>query len=194
MPQPPPAARRPARSLDGDGFAALFVENYPLAVRYAARFTHDRTRAENVAAEAFLRGWRNRHRLRAVDEARAWLLSITHNCAISQLRRDRREIVDSERVRARATLRADDPGPAVDAPARTALYRAVARLSPDHAGYWNCASSMAGRRRGSPRCWAATRGRCDRCNIAPCNGCARSFSPLIPEGGENPYGISRRGR
>ena len=131
MPQPPPAARRPARSLNADGFAALFVENYPLAVRYAARFTHDRTRAEDVAAEAFLRGWRNRHRLRAVEEARAWLLSITHNCAISQLRLDRREIVDSERVRAQATLTTDDPGPAVDAPARTALHRAVARLSPD---------------------------------------------------------------
>ncbi len=77
-------------------FAALYDETFDAVYRYARTLTSDPTLAEDVAAEVYLRAWRQRASFRGEGRPLSWLLSITHNYAITTMRKAGRETVDAE--------------------------------------------------------------------------------------------------
>ncbi|MEX0781872.1 MAG: sigma-70 family RNA polymerase sigma factor [Dehalococcoidia bacterium] len=74
-------------------FAELYEETFDAVFRYAQMLLRDEHRAEDVAAEVFLRAWRARESYRGTGSCKSWLLSITHNVAHSALRATR-EVAD----------------------------------------------------------------------------------------------------
>lgn len=70
-------------------FSGLYEETVDNVYRYAYVLMRNADQAEDVTADAFLRAWRSRHNLRSESSAQAWLLSITHNSAMSLLRSNR---------------------------------------------------------------------------------------------------------
>ena len=78
---------------DSDSFARLYEQTVASVYRYAVVMVKDRDRAEDVTADVYLKAWTNRESLRDADVALSWLLSITHNAAISVLRASR-EVAD----------------------------------------------------------------------------------------------------
>ncbi len=74
-------------------FAELYEETFDAVFRYAHMLLRDEHRAEDVAAEVFLRAWRARDSYRGTGSCKSWLLSITHNVAHSTLR-STREVAD----------------------------------------------------------------------------------------------------
>lgn len=64
--------------------------------RYALRLAGRADLAEDLAQETFLRGWRNRRKLRDGRAARVWLLRIATNLWTDQLRRGKFRAVPLE--------------------------------------------------------------------------------------------------
>ena len=85
----------PAVELDRstEWFGQLYEATIDSVYRYAFTLTRDANRAEDLAADAYLKAWRGRSALRDDERALPWLMSITHNLAISQMR-GFREVVD----------------------------------------------------------------------------------------------------
>ena len=78
-------------SKDPAAFEAFFDRHGGAAYSLAHRIVGDRTKAEDVAQEAFLSTWRSRAGYdRARGSVRAWVLGIARNRAIDALRRDAR--------------------------------------------------------------------------------------------------------
>lgn len=77
---------------DGDAraFDALFSRWAPRLVRYLERMLHERSSAEELAQETFLRVHRARDRYRADARFSTWLYRIATNLALNELRRPRR--------------------------------------------------------------------------------------------------------
>ncbi len=77
-------------------FEQRLAECSALAFRVALGVLRNRADAEEVAQEAFLRAYRNFHRLRERERFRAWLARITWRLALDRLRatgrRERREM------------------------------------------------------------------------------------------------------
>jgi RNA polymerase sigma-70 factor (ECF subfamily) len=75
---------------DPDAFAVVYRRHASSAYSLAYRMLGSRTRAEDVAQEAFLSAWRSGARYdRARGSVRTWLLGIVHNRAIDAMRRGR---------------------------------------------------------------------------------------------------------
>ncbi len=81
------SARSSAR--DTAWFSQLYERTIDSVYRYAFVLVRNPDRAEDVAAEVYLRAWRGREALRDDQSALSWLLSITHNSAMSMLRANR---------------------------------------------------------------------------------------------------------
>lgn len=83
--------RHPARvaTRDTAWFSGLYEDTVESVYRYAYVLVRDPDRAEDVTADVYLRAWRGRERLRDDQSAVSWLLSITHNSAMSMLRSNR---------------------------------------------------------------------------------------------------------
>ena len=73
------------------GFEALVREHATAKYRVSLAIFRDPALAEDVVQEAVLRAWDNRATFRGEGSMRGWLLRITHNAAVSELRR-RREV------------------------------------------------------------------------------------------------------
>ena len=86
------------RTLDGDlrAFEDLVTRHEPVVRRVAARIV-GREEAQDVSQDALLRAFHRLPRYRGDGAFRSWLLQITHNTAISALRR-RREAAEDESV------------------------------------------------------------------------------------------------
>ena len=94
---------------------------YGLALSYLKN-AHD---AQDVTQETFVRIWDSAHQYRAQGTPMAWILTVTRNLALMQLRRDRRhQELDSG---AWDAIPADAPG--VTAEDRAILQTALGRLS-----------------------------------------------------------------
>ena len=74
---------------DTEWFSNLYEASIDSVYRYAHVLVKDPDRAEDVAADVFFRAWRGRHGLRDDATALSWLLTITHNSAMSMLRASR---------------------------------------------------------------------------------------------------------
>lgn len=84
---------------DAEAFGAL-VERFQQPVfRHAYLLLREAEAAEDVAQEAFLRAHRNLHRFRREEPLRPWLLRITSNLALNELRSRGRRVGLLERAR-----------------------------------------------------------------------------------------------
>ena len=78
----------------GDEFAFVSLYNrYKGGVyAYCAKMLQDRTLAQDVMQETFLRVYENRHRLLNTSSFKSWLYTIARNQCLNQLRRQRRQV------------------------------------------------------------------------------------------------------
>jgi RNA polymerase sigma-70 factor (ECF subfamily) len=102
----------------------------------ALRLTRNKTEAEDLLQETFLRAYRFFHQFRAGSNCRAWLFAILHSLFINRVRQSPHTVVDFEEERA---YREADPGgaplanPELDLVRRMAgedIQRAIATLPP----------------------------------------------------------------
>lgn len=105
MGQNPPKVRKEAGSDKEERLAALFDSCYPRVARYAYARIGDRTDAEDIAAETFLRDLDSldRYQERGLP-MEAWLFRIAHNLVVDHLRRANR----FERAREDEELQSSD--------------------------------------------------------------------------------------
>ena len=108
-----------ARTLAGDTAAAgrLFDRHWPATVRAAGAVTADAARAEDAAAEAWLRAIDRLASCQPATKFGPWLRRIAVNCAIDAIRADRR-----------LTALGDEPSPAPERDDDGELRAAVRRL------------------------------------------------------------------
>ncbi len=71
----------------------------PVVFRAAYLILRDKSAAEDVAQETFLRAFRAAHRMDPGDGVRAWLYRIAVNTALNEVRRRKRETTALQRVR-----------------------------------------------------------------------------------------------
>ena len=90
---------------DSAAFGQLYEQTVDSVYRYALVLVRDRDRAEDVAADVYLKAWKNRGGLRDGSAALPWLLSITHNVAISVLRSSK-EVSDVDLIADREDMNA----------------------------------------------------------------------------------------
>jgi RNA polymerase sigma-70 factor (ECF subfamily) len=111
-----------------DDFGAFYEATYPAAFRTAFGIVGDRTRADDIAQDAYVLAYRDRARFRGDAPARAWLLRIVVNRAISSVRGPRPTVVTLD------VAEAPDPADPNDAPARIAaslsMEEALRHLAP----------------------------------------------------------------
>jgi RNA polymerase sigma-70 factor, ECF subfamily len=93
-PQKPPVTDETliARFQQGDLYAFdLIVKRYKnQLLNFAYRFLGDRTEAEDVVQEAFLRIFRKKHAYRNIARFSTWIYTITGNLAKTELRRKKK--------------------------------------------------------------------------------------------------------
>jgi RNA polymerase sigma-70 factor (ECF subfamily) len=122
-----PDPRTLARARQGDlaAFEEL-VRTYQAEVfRFARHLTPDRTAAEDVTQEAFLRAFRFISGYRGETRFSSWLFRIARNCAIDALRKQHYPIVDQD-------ARPERAGAIANAVVRAELDAALATLGAEH--------------------------------------------------------------
>jgi RNA polymerase sigma-70 factor, ECF subfamily len=72
----------------------IIDEHSPSMFRVARSIVHDSALAEDVVQESIVKAWRGLAGYRAESSLRSWLLRITHNTAISMLRKRREDVRD----------------------------------------------------------------------------------------------------
>jgi RNA polymerase sigma-70 factor, ECF subfamily len=72
----------------------IIDEHSPSMYRIARSIVHDSALAEDVVQESIVKAWRGLAGYRAESSLRSWLLRITHNTAISMLRKRREDVRD----------------------------------------------------------------------------------------------------
>ncbi len=87
----PEEERSPAELLD-----ELVREHLDAVYRVAYSVVRDSALAEDVAQDAILKAWRALPTFRGDSSLRSWVLRITHNTAISTLRKRREELRDPD--------------------------------------------------------------------------------------------------
>src|SRR3989454_11176736 len=90
----------PIAADDRERFQALAEEHLDSLFRGALRLTRNRTRAEDLLQETFLRAWRSFRTFQPGTNARAWLYKILMNAYIDSYRKTAREpeVVDHDDV------------------------------------------------------------------------------------------------
>ena len=91
MREPEPDTIRRAQAGDLAAFESLVRDYQADAWRFAYHLTHDRSTADDVTQEAFVRAFRAIRTYRGDWKFTAWLLRIVRNCAFDAYRRTRRE-------------------------------------------------------------------------------------------------------
>ena len=125
MQEPDPRTLVRARQGDLAAFEEL-VRTYQAEVfRFARHLTRDRTAAEDVTQEAFLRAFRFIGGYRGETRFSSWLLRITRNCAIDAARKQHYPIVDQD-------ARPERAGAVANAVVRAELDAALASLGTEH--------------------------------------------------------------
>lgn len=100
MYEPDPQLLRAARNGDLEAFEELVRGSQADVFRLCFHLLGDRTLAEDVAQDAFVRAFRFLARYRADSKFSTWLFSIVRNCCLDELRRSarRRNVVEAVRA------------------------------------------------------------------------------------------------
>lgn len=65
-----------------------FVESYSNDLLYYAQYlVHSKEEAEEIVSDVFVEVWQNRDKIKEIKREKVWLLTITHNKAVSYLRK-----------------------------------------------------------------------------------------------------------
>jgi len=130
LPQPDPAILRKAQKGDERAFSIILRMYETPVYNYVLRLVGDRSQAEDLTQEVFLRVFQGLPRFSLRSKFTTWLFQVTKNRVLDELRATER--------RPRAVVDLDDIPPleVVDAPferleAIDAVWRAVERLSVD---------------------------------------------------------------
>jgi RNA polymerase sigma-70 factor (ECF subfamily) len=130
LPQPDPAVLRRAQRGDEPAFAEIVRTYETLVFNYVLRLTGDRSNAEDLTQEVFLRVFQGLPRFSARCKFTTWLFQVTKNRVLDELRaRERRPhtIVTLDDAPALETIdRPIEEGETIDA-----VWRAVHELNPD---------------------------------------------------------------
>ena len=126
MREPEPDVVRRAQAGDLDAFEELVRLCQPDAWRFAYHLTRDRTMADDVTQESFVRAFRSIRTFGGASKFTSWLLRIVHNCAMDARRRAGRDRALAER----AASGLDEPPPASGPEERMRLQAAIDGLSP----------------------------------------------------------------
>jgi len=102
----PPSAQSDGQAAD-ERLRALIADHAPACYRVALSIVRDPSLAEDVVQESMIKAWRGIDGFRGESSERSWLLRITHNTAVSTLRRLRDEATDPFEMPDRATFGAD---------------------------------------------------------------------------------------
>lgn len=122
MQEPDPRTLAAARDGDLRAFEDLVRLYQADAFRFARYLTRDRSLAEDVTQEAFIRAFRFLHSYRGDSRFSSWLFRIVRNCGMDALRK-------------RASLRNEEqvpPTPPPNPAAKVELDTALASVSPEH--------------------------------------------------------------
>jgi RNA polymerase sigma-70 factor, ECF subfamily len=125
--EPEPEVVRRAQAGDLAAFEELVRTCQPDAWRFAFHLTRDRTMADDVTQESFVRAYRSLRTFRGVSKFTSWLLRIVHNCAADARRRAGRDRALAERATA---ARQGEAAPARDVEERMRLAAAIDQLAP----------------------------------------------------------------
>ena len=95
-----PSGSSPVYSAGGavGGFDELVREHAGAMYRVAVAIVRDSSLAEDVVQEAIIRAWDHMDTFRGEGPIQGWLLRITHNAAVSMLRRSREDPWDPQRI------------------------------------------------------------------------------------------------
>ena len=116
-------AQRDPKALD------LFYTRHARAVfSLALTMVGDHTRATDLTQDVFLLVWRSAGTYRPTGSARAWLLRLTRNRAIDELRRDRRRLAREAPLPEPLIQALPEPRALADAAERQAVRDALAAL------------------------------------------------------------------
>ena len=121
---------RRAQAGDEEAFAALYQRMVSAVFRYAKSVVRNPTVAEDLTAQTFLQAWKRIGSLKKPERFEAWLLRITHNLALNELRRVRPTPID-EAPEPQDTSRYQDPAQALHGKDEAAAVRAAIRQLPD---------------------------------------------------------------
>ena len=94
--EPPTVGIAGRTDIDPDDLHQLVVEHSDAIFRLALSVVRDRALAEDVAQETLVKAWLALPTFRGDGSIRSWLLRITHNTAISTLRRRRAVVLDPQ--------------------------------------------------------------------------------------------------
>ncbi len=122
----------PVRGSQATSFEAVALPHLDAAYALARRILRDDHDAQDAVQEAYLRAYRHFHAFRGGD-ARAWLLAIVRNAALTHLRRLGRRRLDQPLEQAEPVASPDDdPEVALmRAAGRQEVRRAVDQLAPE---------------------------------------------------------------
>src|SRR5688572_17382510 len=84
---------------DERGFEFFFREYYPALCFYAGRFVYDRSLAEDLVADAFVKLWQRRNAFDEPKLIRSYLYASVRNASINEFRHREVEKVHAERYR-----------------------------------------------------------------------------------------------
>ncbi len=118
-----PRARRKEPAIAKAWFAQFYTDFYPRLVLIVLARTGDRAEAEEVAQEAFVRGYAAAARLAVMESPQAWLATVAYNVLRRRARRARFLQLVGRAARAdEAAVGEPDPSEKLD------LYRALREL------------------------------------------------------------------
>jgi RNA polymerase sigma-70 factor (ECF subfamily) len=129
-----PTADEKSTATMADHVANLFERHHEAIFAYLYRLLDDAEWAHDLTQETFLRLFRTRRRLAAVENERAWIYRIASNLAFNALKRRRRFAWlpwrEGDATPADVQLREDDPARRIQKQVRVA--EALATLSPTY--------------------------------------------------------------
>lgn len=74
----------------------LFEQCRESLIRYLRYHLHDRSEAEDIAQESFIRYFQARCQTEKISQPRAWLFRVAHNLLIDHARRKKAELLDQD--------------------------------------------------------------------------------------------------
>ena len=124
-----PAAQPDEGPRDEDWFVRVYDETFDTVYHLARTLVRDHEGAQDIVAETYLRVWQARDTLCGQRTLLAWVMAITHNCAMDNLRARRPSVSLDLFDSIGDPGGAESPGPRITESDAEAIRRAITKLS-----------------------------------------------------------------